>query len=129
MQPKKNVLLVDLDDARRNTRVQMLEAAGYDVETRANHEVSEPLDGEGNFDLIILALHQKKLEEAAANSERLREQKPDLPILLLLDAGVFVPHGTLSRSAQTDFPSEWMNAVAEMLAGSTHIREYKAESA
>src|SRR5690242_5336332 len=106
MQPKKKILLIDLDDARRNTRVRMLKAAGYDVETRADHEVSEPLDGEGTFDLIILALHRKKLEEAAAYSERLREQKPDLPILLLLDTAVFIPHGTLSRSAQTDFPSE-----------------------
>lgn len=33
----------------------MLTGAGYNVETRADHEVSEALAGEGTFDLLILA--------------------------------------------------------------------------
>jgi hypothetical protein len=46
-----------------------------------------------------------------------------LPILPLTDAGVFVPHGTLSRRLATGFPEELMLEVAEMLSGSSHIRE------
>lgn len=120
--PKK-VLLVDLDDSRRATRVTMLQGAGYDVEMRADHELSKALEKEGSFDLLILALHHKKLDEAAAYSERLRKQKPALPILLLLDVGVFVPLGTDSQSIETGFPAEMMRKIAKMLAGSEHIRE------
>ena len=120
---KKRILLVDLDDSRRQTRVRMLTGAGYNVETRADHEVSEALDREGTFDLLILALHQKNLEEAAAYSERLRKKKPTLPILLLLDTGVFVPRGTLSETMETGFPVEMMRQIAEKLSGSVHIRE------
>ena len=122
-QPPKKILLVDYDDTRRKTRVRMLKAAGYDVELRADHEVAEFLDHEDAFDLLILTIHRKKLEEAAAYSERLRKKKPTLPILLLLDTGVFVPRGTLSQSIEADSPVEMMREIAEMLAGSTHIRE------
>ena len=120
--PKK-ILLVDMDDIRRETRVRMLAAAGYDVQLRGDHEISDALDHEGSFDLLILALHSKKLDEASAYSERLRKKKPALPILLLLDIGVFVPRGTLSQSISTGFPVEMMSQIAEMLAGSKHIRE------
>lgn len=115
--PPKKILLVDNDDTRRETRVGMLRGAEYDVECRADHEVSEALDREGTFNLLILALHQKKLEEAAAYSERLRKKKPTLPILLLTDVGVFAPHGTLSRRIATGFPEELMLEVAEMHRG------------
>lgn len=123
MKSKKRILLVDLDDTRRKTRVQMLTGAGYAVETRSDHELSEALAREGTFDLLVIAIHRKKLEEATAYSERLRKQSPTLPILLLVDAGVFVPHGTLSTSIEPDFPLEVMREIAEMLAGSAHIRE------
>lgn len=129
MESKKKILLVDLDDTRRKTRVRMLESAGYEVETRSDHDISERLDGEERFDLLLLALHRKKLDEAAAYSERLRKKKPDLPILLLLDATVFVPRGTLSRSVGTEIPLDMMKEIAEMLAGSTHIRELQATGA
>jgi PleD family two-component response regulator len=124
---KKKILFVDLDDTRRKTRVRMLTAAGYDVEVRADHEVSEALDHELTFDLIIITLHVKKLDDAAAYSDRLRKKHPNLPILLLTDAGVFVPRGTLSHSMETGAPVEVMRQIAEMLAGSTHIRELKGE--
>ena len=123
MQLRKRILLVDSDDTRRETRVRMLTGAGYEVETRADHEVSEALHGGDTYDLLILSLHQRKLDEAAAYSERLRKRKPTLPILLLLDTGVFVPHGTLSETMETGFPAEMMHQIAEKLAGSTHIRE------
>jgi hypothetical protein len=73
-------------------------------------------------------LHRKKLEEAAAYGDRLRKQKPDLPILLLTDIGVFVPHGALNLGLETGYPLELMREVAEMLAGSTHIREIERKA-
>lgn len=117
------ILLIDLDDARRDTRLRMLAAGGYDVEVYADHRQAEDASRESTFDLVILAMHTKGLDEAAAYSERLRKGNPTLPILLLLDAGVFVPHGTLSRSLETGMPVELMREVAAMLAGSSHIRE------
>ena len=123
----KRILLVDLDDSRRKTRVRMLTGAGYEVECRADHEVSEALENEGTFDLLILALHRKKVDEAAAYTDRLRKKKPTLPILVLLDAGVFVPHGTLSPSIEAGSPLDMMREIAEMLAGSAHIRELPSD--
>lgn len=120
---RKKVLLIDHDDARRQTRVRMLERAGYEVDLREDHVVAEDKDHESDFDLVILTLHRRQLDEAAAYSERLRSHKPNLPVLLLLDTGVFVPRGTLSPSLETGYPLEFMREVAEMLAGTQHIRE------
>ena len=121
--PRKRILFVDLDDTRRETRVRMLTGAGHEVEVRADHEVAETLDHEGTFDLLLLALHKKDLEEAAAYSETIRKKYPTLPILLLLDVGVFVPRGTLSESIETGFPFAMLRQIGEMLAGSSHVRE------
>lgn len=101
----------------------MLEQAGYEVVLRDNHIEAEDLDHEGQFDLVLLTLHRKKFEEAAAYSERLRKRKPSLPILLLTDYGAFVPRGTLSPQVETGNPIEMLHEIAGMLAGSSHIRE------
>jgi hypothetical protein len=119
----KKILLIDLEDTRRNTRIRMLTQAGHQVQLRIDHVDAEWLDHEGHFDLVILSLHRTRLDDAAAYSERLRGRKPTLPVLLLLDVGVFVPRGTLSPSMDTGFPVEFMREIASMLAGSSHIRE------
>jgi AmiR/NasT family two-component response regulator len=124
----KRVLLVDRDNSRRDTRVRMLQATGYDVKLREDHVEAEDLDHEPTFDLVIIALHRSKLDEAAAYSEKLRKRHPRLPILLVTDVGVYVPRGTLSRSVESGFPREFMSEIAKMLAGSTHIRELPSES-
>jgi hypothetical protein len=128
MPESKKVLLVDLDDPRRETRVKMLESVGYAVEVRKDHEAAELLHHEACFDLVLLALHEKKLREAAAYSDRLAKRHPSLPILLLSDAGVFAPLGTLSRTVETNLPVEMLEEIAEMLAGSKHIREIAADA-
>lgn len=119
----KRILLVDEDDMRRETRVRMLTGARYEVETRPDEEVSATLDNEGAFDLLIVALNNRNFEDAVSYSERVRKQKPDLPILLLLDAGVFAPRGTLNPSIDTASPLELMKEISKMLAESDHIRE------
>jgi hypothetical protein len=70
-----------------------------------------------------LALRREDLTEAAAYSERLRHVRPSLPILLLTDEGVFVPRGALSPNIKTGDPVALMTEIAELLAGSKHIRE------
>lgn len=127
MNSDKRILLIDLDDTRRDTRVRMLIRAGYQVEVSADHVAAAILETEATFDLVVLALHKRGLNEAAAYSERLRKRNPTLPILLLLDTGVFVPHGTVSRSVETGLPLDLMEGIAEMLAGSAHIRELRSE--
>ena len=107
--------------AKRGSR--MLEHAGYDVVLRNSHIDAESFDHEDHFDLIVLTLHRKKLDDAAAYSERLRKQKVNLPILLLTDHGVFVPRGTLSPSIETGQPEAMIQEIACMIAGSTHVRE------
>lgn len=123
----KRVLLIDLDDPRRKTRVRMLQQGGYSVTLRTSHVDAEEMDHEGHFDLVILALHHAELDDAAAYSERLRKHKPGLPILLLTDNGVFVPRGTLSPSVETGYPLEFMQEVGSMLAGSKRLREIETE--
>lgn len=123
--PQK-ILLIDLDDVRRQSRVQMLESVGYRVETRANYLAAEQLDHEGGFDLIIVTLHHHP-EDAAAYSDHLSKADPKLPILLLTDAGVFVPKGTLSQSVGAGSVSQLIQRVSAMLVGSTHVRELEGE--
>ena len=76
-----------------------------------------------NSDLIVIALTADNPGKAAAYSERLRKKNPTLPILLLTDQGIFLPRGTLSPRITTIVPEDVMREIAEMLAGSTHIRE------
>jgi hypothetical protein len=118
----QKILLIDLDDVRRQSRVQMLESVGYEVETRANYVAAERLDHEGRFDLIIVALHSHP-EDTAAYSDDLSRTDPRLPILLLTDAGVFVPKGTLSESVGAGSTTRLIERVSAMLVGSDHIRE------
>lgn len=122
MATAKRLLLIDLDDHRRASRVQLLTATGYEVDVRKDYVEAERLEDPGSYDLVIIALHTQPAK-AALYSNRLRKAKPRLPILLLTDLGVFAPHGTLSRSVETGNPAELMKEIAAMLAGSTHVRE------
>ena len=119
----EKILLIDRDDIRRQSRVQMLESVGYEVETRTNYIAAEQLDHEGHFDLIIVTLHMHP-EDAAAYSDDLARTDPKLPILLLTDAGVFVPEGTVSQSVSAGSATQLIQRVSSMLVGSTHIREF-----
>jgi CheY-like chemotaxis protein len=119
-QEKKRVLLVDLEDSRRETRIKLLESAGYEVGIRTDHVVAERLDHEAGYDLIIIALHRNP-GEAAAYGDRVSRINPNLPILLLTDAGVFAPSGTLNQSVEAGRPFKLMQEVASMLAGSSHV--------
>lgn len=114
---------MDHDDSRRDTRFRMLLAAGYEVAIRENDIEAEAFNHEPSFNLIVIALHNKRLEEAAAYSETLRKNNPRLPILLLTDQGVYVPRGALSPTLETGVPEEFMREVANLLSGSTHIDE------
>lgn len=127
--PRKQILLIDADDARRDTRVALLERAGYEISVRRDHAAAVNQGGEAAYDLVIIALHREKLAEAAAYSEKLRQAHPTLPILLLTDQGVFVPDGTLSPKVGGYSPDKLLQEVAQMLANSGHIRELRAMQA
>jgi len=118
----QKLLLIDCDDIRRQSRVQMLESVGYEVATRTDYIAAERSDHEGHFDLIIVTLHRHP-EDAAAYSDDLSRTEPKLPILLLTDAGVFVPKGTLSQSVGAGSAAQLIQKVSAMLVGSSHIRE------
>ena len=118
----KHILLIDRNDERRDSRIRVLESVGYVVTVRNSAAISEGLDHESRFDLIVVTLNREP-EGAASYSDRLAERLPELPILLLTDFGVFVPKGTFSRSMQAGSAHELVQNVAEMLAGSSHIRE------
>lgn len=119
---KKRLLLIDANDDRRRTRVQLLASAGYTVEVRDDYLSAERLNHEEAFDLVILALHENT-KEAIAYSDQLSRKAPLQPILLLTDLGVYVPAGTLDRSIEAGNPVELIRKLASMLAGSTYVRE------
>jgi DNA-binding NtrC family response regulator len=122
MANQKKILLIDMNDTRRETRVQLLTHAGYTVDVRRDHIEAERLDHEGQFDLVIVTLHGDP-KRAAQYSDRLSEAKPRLPVLLLTDSGVYVPAGTRNRSVETGDPAALIQEVASMLAGSIYVRE------
>ena len=127
MTNQKKILLIDLDDHRRETRVRLLANAGYFVDVRTDYIEAERLDHEGTYDLVIVALHGNP-DKAAHYSDLLSRARPRLPILLLTDSGVYVPPGTLSPSLESGSPAELIREIASMLAGSTYIRELPAPS-
>jgi DNA-binding NtrC family response regulator len=116
------ILLVDLDDARRENRIRLLQTRGYDVTLRNTWMEAERADHEDSFDLILISLGSHS-DDAAAYSKQLKEHKPTLPVLLLTDFGVFVPEGTLSEYIRAGNSYELILKIAAMLAGSTHVRE------
>jgi AmiR/NasT family two-component response regulator len=122
MANQKRILLIDLDDNRRETRVQLLTHAGYAVDVRRDHIEAERLDHEGQFDLVIVTLHGDP-GRAAQYSDTLSKAKPRLPVLLLTDLGVYVPPGTRNPSVEAGDPAALIQEVASMLAGSIYVRE------
>lgn len=120
--PQKQVLLIDADDARRETRVAMLKGAGYETRVSRDYAAAGRADEEATYDLVIIAVHREKLAEVTAYSEQLRQAEPTLPILLLTDEGVLVPDGTRSRNMSGGSPDELLREIARMLATSRHIR-------
>jgi hypothetical protein len=123
----KKILLIDLDDHLRDTRILLLEHAGYQLDLRQDYVAAEALDHEGSYDLVLIAV-RKLPEETIHYSDQIAKANPDLPILLLTEIGVFVPRGTLSRYLEAGSPKELITTVASMLAGSVHIREIPVQS-
>jgi AmiR/NasT family two-component response regulator len=119
---KKRLLLIDSNDDRRATRVHLLTGSGYSVDVRDDCLSAERLNHDGDFDLIILALHDNT-RRAIAYSDQLTRNAPTQPILLLTDFGVYVPPGTLSGSIESGDPAALIRKLASMLAGSTYVRE------
>ena len=122
MGQKQKILLIDLHDSRRESRVMLLDSAGYDVETRNNCIIAERLDHEGRFDIVVIAMTDRP-SQAADYSDQLSRVKPKLPILLITDAGVFVPRGTMSEYIEAGHPFELLKKLTTMLANSSHVRE------
>ena len=116
------ILLVDLNDFRRETLVELLKNEGYQVFIRDTWRDAGRLDHEGRFDLIIVALRIEPAD-AAAYSEQLKNLRPTLPVLLLTDYAVFVPRGTICEYIQSGKPIELLRKIAGMLADSHHVRE------
>ena len=59
--------------------MKMLVSAGYEVERREDHNVSELLGHEGQFDLIVVAVHRRDLQQACDYSDRLATKLPNCP--------------------------------------------------
>jgi hypothetical protein len=118
----RKLLLIDLDDVRRKSRVLLLVNAGYTVDLRDDYISAERLDHEGEFDLVVLSLHGHSAK-AREYSNHLSRAKPRLPILLLTDFGTYVPPGTLGHTIETGDPKRLIEEIASMLDGSTHVRE------
>jgi CheY-like chemotaxis protein len=119
-QPRKRILLVDVDDPRRDTRIRLLSKAGYEVHVRKDSDAAERLKDEWGYDLVVVAINRDS-NLPAEYSDRLSMRVPDLPILLLVDNDAFVPFGTLSRTIETGDPIALLKEIARMLTGSERI--------
>jgi hypothetical protein len=117
----KKILLIDVDDSRRASRVLLLEQAGYEVFLRGDWTAAELSKHESACDLVLIALHDDP-KLALAYAERLAKHSPELPVLLLSDTDVFVPLETLSPNIAAGNPRMLMEKIATMLAVSNHVR-------
>lgn len=115
----KKILLIDLDDTRRKTRIQLLESAGYVVDVRTDYVAAEKAADENDYDLVVLAL-MASVSLAADYASRLQAASPTLPLLILTDAGVYAPKGMHSDDGRE--PREFLARVAGLLLGSKHVR-------
>lgn len=119
---EKTILLIDLDDPRRETRVLILSRAGYKVQVCADFSTVDHKVADAGFDLIILALRETHLKSAVRCSERLQRAHPTLPLLLLPDRAAFVESQLKKVSTiRSGDPEEMMRAVAELLQESGHV--------
>lgn len=84
----KKILLIDLEDSRRASRVLLLEQAGYQVFLRTDRKTAELSNIETGYDLVLIALHDDA-KPALAYAEVLAKHSPDLPILLLSEPAFF----------------------------------------
>src|SRR5678815_591981 len=101
----KRILFVDLEDTRRGTRERLLLDAGYQVEVRSSHELSQQLDHEASFDLVLLAVRRGNRNQAQSYLEMLTQQRPHLPVLMLTDLGIFLPRGSMGKGIESGNPA------------------------
>jgi AmiR/NasT family two-component response regulator len=125
----KRILFVDLEDTRRGTRERLLLDAGYQVEVRNSHEMSQQLDHEASFDLVLLAVRRDNRNKAQSYVEMLTQKRPQLPVLLLTDLGIFLPQGSMGNEIESGNPAALLSEIARLLTGSTHIPEVSINAA
>ena len=116
------ILVIDLDQMRRESRVRQLANAGYDVNSSDSLDCAECPSNPGTYDLMVCSFHQHP-EEAATYVDSLRVSNPQQPILLLTDYGVFVPRGCLTDSPPC---GPLVKEIAGMLTGSSDVEELGA---
>ena len=113
------ILVIDLDQMRRESRVKQLANAGYVVDALDFHDCQEYTSNPGIYDLMVCSFHQHP-EEATEYVDALRVNNPQQPILLLTDYGVFVPHGCLNETPQC---APLVKEIAGVLTGSSDVEE------
>jgi len=113
------ILIVDMDQMRRESRVKQLANAGYDVDSRDSDDCAQCPSNPGTYDLMVCSFHQHP-EEATPYVDALRIKNPQQPILLLTDYGVFVPHGCLDEAPHC---GPLVKEIAGVLTGSSDVAE------
>jgi hypothetical protein len=116
------ILVIDLDQMRRESRTKQLASAGYEVDSRESHDSIECPSNPGTYDLMVCSFHQHP-EESGTYVDGLRVSNPQQPILLLTDYGVFVPHGCLNESPHC---GPLVREIAGVLTGSSEVEELGA---
>lgn len=113
------ILLIDTDDARRQTHIHMLKNAGYDVTVAADFQQVETQLALDGFQLVLVALHSGD-QATQSYVNRLRQQLPDLPVLALQDSWVFSGHS--EQNLETGQPAELMQKIATLLGEKVRAR-------
>ncbi|HET9695506.1 MAG TPA: hypothetical protein VFP40_01485 [Terriglobales bacterium] len=115
------ILLVETEHLRRQTRIALLRAAGYEVEILDLHQAHQ-VAHESGFDLIVFAL--ETLENCAFMEYREQVSKvaPMVPFLLVADNGAYAPAESIEKVIAAGNPALLLREVASLLTGSERLR-------
>ena len=93
----KRLLIVDDEPHVRMTLKQMLEDAGYDVATAESGPVALDHLGDNDCDLVLLDVRMPGLDGFEV-LDRLNEERPDLPVVIVTAHGTRTSRRTRSQS-------------------------------
>lgn len=99
--------------------MELLESKAYQVDVRDDYVAGAEAADETQYDLVLLSL-MARAPSTIAYALRLQENSPNLPLLILPDAGVVVPIGM--RSHDDLEPGKLLTEIEGLISGETHTR-------
>ncbi len=132
MSKKNRILIIDDEEAIRDSCTQVLKRAGYEVMGAENALQGLDLFKKEKIDLVLLDLKLPKLNGFEALS-RLKKEQPDLPVIIItghasIESAVeTIKRGAFDYLAKPFSPEELRVMVKKALDSSKHLQERQKE--